>query len=725
MIYEVIVDLSTNDLDRTFDYQGENVELGSRVVVEFGRKKIVGFVIGEKQTTLFPDKIKSIIQVLDTPILPEMLELMRFMKHYYNLRFIDTLRLFVPTKMRNNADCELRRSFVTVTDGLDIAKTLQHLSTRAKKQFSALEYLARGEGEYQSELAKKFGSGAINALIEKGFAKSELIAVRRVPYADVMGIETHHTLNKAQRVAVDAVTNNVGEFLLYGVTGSGKTEVYQTIIDKVLEEGKTAIMLVPEISLTPQIFKLFRARFGENIAILHSGLSEGERFDEWSRLYSGEAKIAIGARSAIFAPLKNIGLIVIDEEHDSSYISDSNPRYDTKVLAKFRSEFNNAPLLLGSATPEIDTYLKAQKGEITLLELPERIAKYQQKEIELVDMGSEFRNGNRSILSSNLVEALQTVIDRKEQAILFLNRRGFSSFLMCKECGYIPKCDDCDINLTYHRSVSRLKCHYCGKNYTVPKRCPECKSEHIRFGKTGTEQVVNVLHELFPNVKTLRMDFDTTSTKGAHFKILDKFGKGEAQILVGTQMVAKGHDFPNVTLVGILDVDFSLFLDDYRASERTFQLVTQVAGRAGRADKEGRVLLQTFVPTHYVFRLAKKYDYNGFFDKEINSRQVTKFPPYTTIVRILFTSEDDKAAFEETKKIYKRLKDESTNNRDFVYINAMRSPVNRIRNKSRYQVLMRLYPENADSIIQNIYGLVETVAKDIQCFVEINPQSLN
>ncbi|HKL94328.1 MAG TPA: primosomal protein N', partial [Clostridia bacterium] len=676
MIYEVIVDLSTNDLDRTFDYSGEDVEVGSRVIVEFGRKKIVGFVVNEKETTLYLDKIKPIIKVLDAPIRPEMLELMRFMKSKYNLRFIDTLRLFIPSKMRDDADCELKRSYITIADGVDVAKTLELLISRAKKQFAALEFIARGEGEYQSELSNKFGAGAISALVDKGILKSEFVTVRRTPFSDVEGVETHHKLTHAQEIAVNAVKEKNGIYLLHGVTGSGKTEVYQTIIEKVLENGKTAIMLVPEISLTPQIFKLFRARFGEKIAILHSGLSEGERFDEWSRLYNGEAKIAIGARSAIFAPLKDVGLIIIDEEHDSSYISDSNPRYDTKVVAKFRTDYNNAPLLLGSATPEIETYLKATKGEITLLELPDRIAKYKQKDIEIVDMGSEFRNGNRSILSTNLVEALKTIIEKNEQAILFLNRRGFSSFLMCKECGYIPKCDECDVNLTYHRSISRLKCHYCGKNYTVPQKCPKCGSEHIRFGRTGTEQVVNLLHELFSDVKVLRMDIDTTQSKGAHFKILEKFGKGEAQILVGTQMIAKGHDFPNVTLVGILDVDFALFLDDYRASERTFQLITQVAGRAGRAEKEGRVLLQTFVPTHYVFRLAKKYDYNGFFEKEINSRQVTKFPPFTTIVRILFTAEDDKAVFDETKKLYQELKTESAGNRDYVYLNAMRSPVN-------------------------------------------------
>jgi primosomal protein N' (replication factor Y) len=723
MIYEVVVDLAANELDRTFDYQGENIAVGSRVVVSFGKKRVVGFVVGEKQTSQYSDKLKSIERVLDVPIVPEMLALSDFMRAKYNLRHIDALRLFIPPKLRSDARCELVRKYVKLNPKFEPDEALSALSSRAGKQRAALLYLIEKGGAYLSELTAKFGAGA-SALIDKELAVCEQVTVRRAPKISGGENIVRHKLTDAQKEAAEAVSNGSGTYVLFGVTGSGKTEVYQNIIESVVKNGKTAIMLVPEISLTPQIFKLFRSRFSDGVAILHSGLSEGERHDEWARLYSGEAKIAIGARSAVFAPLKNLGVIICDEEHDGSYISESNPRYDTRVIAEFRAKYNGAPLLLGSATPEIDTFHKAQQGEYKLLTLPERFSKFDKKDIEIVDMGAEFRSGNRSVLSYALTDALSKTFSRGEQAMLFLNRRGYASFLMCKQCGYIPRCEDCDINLTYHRAVARLKCHFCGKNYTVPQKCPKCGSPHIRLGRTGTEQVVTLLKEKFPDIRVLRLDLDSTGGKGAHSKILDEFASGRAQALVGTQMLAKGHDFPNVTLVGILDVDFSLFYDDYRASERTFQLVTQVAGRAGRAEKEGRVLLQTFVPSHYVFRLAKSYDYKGFFEKELNSRRVTKFPPFSTIVRVLFSSDDDERTFAETKKVYLNLKEAAKNGSEYIYLNAMRSPVNRIMGKHRYQILARIARQNEDDTVQKIYALLKTVPSDITCFVELNPQNL-
>lgn len=724
MIYEVVVDLQANELDRVFDFYGENVAVGSRVLVEFGRKLTVGFVVKEKTESEFFDKLKPIKKVLGNEIIPEMLSLMDFLKKKYNLRYIDILRLFVPSLLRSQDNAEKICTVVKAENGKDLIEEAALLNARAQKQKELLLYLAEIGEAKSSVLNAKFGAAALSALVKKGILKLDSVVERRTPnYGEAVQAEKH-TLNDEQNAAVSAIIKGKGTFLLHGVTGSGKTEVYMTVIDKVIEKNKTAIMLVPEISLTPQILRLFRSRFGDSVAILHSELSGGERFDEWKRLFSGEAKIAIGPRSAIFAPLKNLGAIIIDEEHDTSYISDSNPRYDTREVAAFRSKFNNCPLVLGSATPDIETYAKAKNGKYTLLELPERFAKFEKKDMEIIDMGGEFRNGNKTVLSYALLDAIKQTVEKGEQVILFLNRRGFSSFLMCKECGYIPKCEECDINLTYHRSVSRLKCHYCGKNYTVPNKCPKCQSEHIRFGRTGTEQVVMLLKEKFPDVKVARMDFDTTSTKGAHFRILEDFGKGNSQILVGTQMLAKGHDFPNVTLVGILDMDFSLFLDDFRASERTFQLATQVAGRAGRADKEGRVLLQTFVPNHYVFRLAKRYDYKEFFDKELNSRKVTKFPPFTTVLRVLFTSENDELAFSETKKAYLELKEYAKNRKDFVYINAMKSPVNRIKNKYRYQILARILKDDEDSVTQKFFSVAGSVSNQINCFVELNPQNL-
>ncbi|NLZ25695.1 MAG: primosomal protein N', partial [Clostridiales bacterium] len=453
------------------------------------------------------------------------------------------------------------------------------------------------------------------------------------------------------------------------------------------------------------------------------GLSDGERFDEWKRLYRGEAKIAVGARSAIFAPLSDLGLIVIDEEHDSSYISDSNPRYDTKDIAFKRAEMCGASVVLGSATPSIETYRSALTGGLTLIELIDRISSCLTPEVEIIDMTKEIRMGNSGIFSVALKEALEQTIERGEQAMIFINRRGFSSFIMCAECGYTPMCSDCDVSLTYHRDVNRLKCHYCGKNYTVPQKCPKCGGTKLRHGRTGTEKVVLEIEKLFPKAKVIRMDNDTTARKGSVVKILEAFGKGEYNVLVGTQMIAKGHDFPLVTLVGILDADFSLYFDDYRSAERTFQLVTQVAGRAGRADRPGRVLLQTYAPRSYVFYFASKNDYRGFYLKEANTREVTKFPPFSKIVRVLCSSEDEKEAFEATKRIYLEIKNLEKDG-GFIYLNAMKSPVNRIKNKVRYQVLMRLSPERADEIIKKVYDITNNNHGKASCFVELNPQSL-
>lgn len=726
MIYEVIVDLASNQLDRTFDYYGEDIKLGSRVLVPFGRQNLIGFVVASKQTSEYADKIKPVQKVLDTPIKSELLQVLQFMKKKYNLRYIDALRLFVPSKMRSDKNAELLRLFVDFKENIDKKSMLESLPKNAHKQIDLFCYIEQHGGEFKNELSKKFGISSINTLIKKEILEQYPIAKRRVPEVCADRICQKHTLNQAQNNASDAIKNGKGVFLLHGVTGSGKTEVYQTVIEDALAKGKTAIMLVPEISLTPQIFGLFKARFGQQIAILHSGLSTGERFDEWTRIFNGDAKVVIGARSAIFSPIENVGVIIIDEEHDCSYQSESNPRYETKSVAIERAKLNNCPLVLGSATPDIETFKLAEQKKYQILSLPDRISKFKPSDIDIVDMTSEFRNGNRGIFSYAMIDALKSTLNRGEQAMIFLNRRGYSSFLMCKDCGYTPTCEACDVTLTYHKSVERLKCHFCGKNYTVPRKCPECGSPNLKFGRTGTEKVVSELHELFENAKIARMDNDTTQNKGAHHKILEDFRNGNSNILVGTQMIAKGHDFPNVTFVGIIDVDFSLFLDDYRASERTFQLVTQVAGRAGRADKQGKVILQTFVPTHYVFKLAKSYNYLGFYNKELNSREVSNFPPYTKFVRILFTSEEDKIAFDQTKDIYEQLKEIRKTNADmFVYLNAMRSPVNKIKNKVRYQILMRIYPPKFDEAIEKIYTLVNSVQKaKLQCFVEINPQSL-
>lgn len=723
MILEVIVDISTNDIDRTFDYEGDDVPIGSRVVVEFGKKRILGFVIGKKEKSDYSNLKRAVY--IDSPVSPEQLGLMNFMRKTYNLRYIDVIRLFIPSKLREEKDPEYTRKFLTVDDSKSLDEIKQIIGSRAQKQQEAIDYIASNGGQFLSFLVAKFGVSAINGLRDKGVVIESDIHERSTPLQTLKRDNKRVVLTDAQQSAVDEIMHGKGTFLLHGVTGSGKTEVYETIIEKMREQGKSAIMLVPEISLTPQMLGLFRARFGDDVAILHSGLNSSERYDEWKRLKTGKAHIAIGARSAIFAPLENIGAIIIDEEHDTSYLSESNPRYDTKSVAEFRAKANDGVLVLGSATPDMETYLKATEGEYHLITLKNRISKHALPEMEIVDMTQEFRMGNRSLFSIPLQEALKKTIARGEQAMLFLNRRGFASFIKCKECGYIAKCEDCDISLTYHKEDNELKCHYCGRRYHALTKCPNCGSDQIKQGRIGTEKVVDELKKLIPSVRVLRMDNDTTVRKDSYFKILSAFAAKEADVLVGTQMIAKGHDFGNVTLVGILEADAALYFSDYRSSERTFQLITQVAGRAGRAEKEGRVILQTYAPKHYVFRYGKNYDYIGFWKKEINTRMVTKFPPFTKVVRVLCTSVNEQDVVDTTRNIYKAIQQLEKDNGKFVYLGASKSPVTKMNGLCRYQILMRVVPDEFERIIEKIYAITdENRSKKCNVFVEINPQSM-
>lgn len=485
-------------------------------------------------------------------------------------------------------------------------------------------------------------------------------------------------------------------------------------------------MLVPEISLTPQTFSRLRARFGDKCAILHSGLSAGEKFDEWWRLRSKEAVIAIGARSAVFAPLENLGLIIIDEEHDQSYESESSPRYVTDEVALMRAKLSGAKLVLGSATPKIESYKKALDGEYSLAEMKERVNGKPMPEMIIADMRSEVRRGNISPFSVALKQELKNTLDSGNQAIIFLNRRGFSQKVICRECGYVAKCLNCDVALHYHKAEDLLKCHFCGSQYHMLSACPECGSVSINYSGTGTQKVVSELQELFPNAKILRMDNDTTQTKESHFEILKQFGDKKADILVGTQMIAKGHDFPSVTLVGILDADMSLYFSDYRSGERTFQLITQVAGRSGRADDKGKVVLQTYSPQNSVLQTAMSYDYERFYKREIAVRQASYFPPFSKVLRIMVESEDDTKAIEVLKSVFESARQVFSNYRqDFIYFDKMKSPVKRIKNKYRYQVLARI-KSNYDIINGEFYDIAsKNNTKKVLCYLEINPSNMS
>ncbi len=732
MIAEVIVDISNSEVDRIFDYSFNDPDIvtGCRVLIPFAGRKIEGYVVGIKDNTTVPaDKLKEIDSVLDDrPVIGgEMLELMRYMCERYHLRIVDALRLFIPAQMRGGRIKELKKKFVKISPEYIGVNPATFIRPSAKAQMEVYEYVAKNGETDTAYLGREFSAAAVRNLTERGIFTAFEKSARRTPYSAVSGESATVTLTETQQSAVNAVTGADGDvFLLHGVTGSGKTEVYMRCIDAALKSGKTAIMLEPEISLTPQVLKNFRARFGDSVAILHSGLGAGERFDEWRRLLCGEAKVAVGARSAIFAPVENVGLIIIDEEHDSSYISDSNPRYSTVEVAQFRARYNSCNLLMGSATPSVESYYKAKAGEYRLIEMRERIAGRPLPDIEIINMCDELRAGNNGFFSRRLTNALDDCMQEGNQAIIFINRRGYASFMMCQSCGYVAKCERCDVSLVYHREENVLKCHYCNNRYEPLDICPVCHSPHLRQGYMGTQKVAEQLKKMFPYKTVLRMDNDTTQNKDAHLDILKHFGSGEADILVGTQMIAKGHDFPDVTLVGIVDADMSLHFADYRATERTFQLITQVAGRAGRDVKPGRVVLQTYTPNHYVYRLAAKNDYTGFFDKECNLREVTKYPPFSKIVRVLITSEQEDTAFGVLKANFDDINALARENSQcFAYLSAMKSPVKKIQDKYRVQIIARI-TDNSDYLIKRIYEITDSHANNkVTCFVEINPANMS
>lgn len=723
MFAQVIVDIAHSQVDKIFEYScSGDLAVGSRVKVPFGKTSIDGFVIGISETSEYPpEKVKPIISVFDElpALIPECFSLMERISSRFRVPKAAALRLFLPTEMRRGTVREVYRTIAKINDiSVSIPKN-------AQKQRLALDFL-KDKREYDfTALCNTFGRGAVNALVEKGAFTTEKIRKVRNPFTDLQKEEKEKVLTPAQSAAIANIENSVKKVqLIHGVTGSGKTEIYLTLIADQIAKGKTAIFLVPEISLTPQMLTQLRARFKGEAAILHSGLSAGEKFDEWWRLRSGEAKIAIGARSAIFAPLENLGVIIMDEEHDSSYVSESAPRYSTTEIAKMRAEYNGCKLVLGSATPSVESYIEATEGRYNLITLPDRINKKPLPEIIIADMRREVKRGNNSAFSLALREELKQTLASGNQAIIFLNRRGYSQKIICRDCGYVAKCKNCDVSLTYHSEENCLKCHYCGTKYRMVTECPECGGKHIRYGGTGTQRVVAELKELFPKAEILRMDNDTVSGKDGHYKILSRFARREADILVGTQMIAKGHDFPSVTLVGILDADMSLQFSDYRSGERTFQLITQVSGRSGRAGEAGKVVLQTYCPENYILRYAVNYDYTGFFAHEINLRKATLFPPYSLICRVMVTSEDEEKALAALKAVWLAIENLKTEQEDeFIFLNRMHSPVKKIQGKHRYQVLMRL---KSGKLLQKIYAIsVQNSSNDCLVYVEENPANLS
>lgn len=604
------------------------------------------------------------------------------------------------------------------------------ISARAKKRLALQTFLQEQNHVAQSiwdytDLVKAFSREVVKFFVSEGvLSLTEIEVSRAQAYFETVASDEHKVLNSEQAAAYEAIIDRQDKpFLLEGVTGSGKTEVYLQVIAHMIEQGKTAIMLVPEISLTPLMTNRFIARFGEHVAIIHSGLSDGEKYDEWRKIKSGKAKVVVGARSAIFAPLHNIGAIIIDEEHETSYKQDSNPRYHARDVAIWRAQYHGAALVLGSATPSLETRARAQKNVYQLLHLTQRANNQAEiPEVRILDMRKHLKDKSASF-SEVLLDKISEKIAKREQVVLMLNRRGYSSFIMCRDCGFVPECPNCDISLTLHMDTKTLNCHYCGHTTGIPHTCPNCQSKKIRYYGSGTQKVEEELSELLPEARILRMDVDTTKKKGAHERILSSFGAGEADILLGTQMIAKGLDFPNVTLVGVINADTALNLPDFRSSERTFQLLTQVAGRAGRADKKGEVLIQTFNPEHYAIRLAQAQDYEDFYQLEMDFRRKLNYPPYFYTVQLVISHQDEDEVVKKSYEIMALLK--ANLSEQARILGPIPKPIARTHNLYHYQLLIKYrFEANLAQALNQVLDLTQVPEnKKLRIIIDNEPQN--
>ena len=744
---EVIVDIVHQRVSQGFTYRipaGMALSLGQRVSVPFRNRQEEGVVIAfPDRSDLPPEKLKDIHAPLeDYPaILPHMLALARHMAEEVHCPLAETLRLMLPAQMRGGR-IQVKHQLVvkTLVPEVDYEAALaaQHRSTKRRMLLTILRDGAVHPLE-SLKLLVRDPLPAIRRLEQDGLVQAFMQEVYRQPDASIDQQKAQDPiLTSGQQEVLEemlpAIHQGSGRFLLHGVTGSGKTEVFIRLVRETLAMGKTAIILVPEIALTPQMVGWFRLRFGSGAAVLHSKLSAGERFDEWRRIRMGKASVVIGARSAVFAPLERLGLVVVDEEHETTYLSDRAPRYDARDVAHWRCDREQATLVLASATPSILSFARARRGDYTLLEMNTRVLNRALPEVDIVDMRQELEAGNRSIFSRTLADALDRCIQRGEQAILLMNRRGFHSFVSCRSCGQAVKCPNCDVSLTYHLQGGdgQLHCHYCGHHAPIPAACPHCGSAHIRYFGAGTQRVEAELLKLFPQVKVVRMDTDTTSGKDGHQQLLDQFRRGDAQVLVGTQMIAKGLDFPQVTLVGVIAADMTLNLPDYRAQERTFQLLTQVAGRAGRGEKPGRVVIQTYRPDEPVIQAAARQDYRAFFDMEFARRRMGYYPPFTIMARLLVEAPQPEAAETMCQQLMGTtmdlLNDHPEWKKRVLLVRMDQPPVKVLRGLHRYQVLMKLL---ANQVGESLAGALSQLAireaekyPDLAIYFEYNPTTM-
>lgn len=746
MIAEVIINSTVKSLNRIFDYHipeklQSEIYVGSRIIVPFGRTKnsCEGFVIGLKEKSEY--EVKDIIGIQREELSEEKMQLAKWMAKRYFCNVSECIKMMLPpgttTKKESNRIREKKISCVYLKREIeDIQYEIENQRIKSPKQIRVLRFLIENEGAtiQDIEMFADTTRAVVKTLEKNGYVEVIEQTIDRNPFLNRDVEKTEKLLlTEEQQNAYLEVEQAIQEkqfksFLLYGITGSGKTEIYLQLIEKVLKENKSAIVLVPEISLTPQMVNRFIARFGtDTIGVLHSKLSVGERYDAWKRIEKGECKIVIGARSAIFAPIQNLGIIIIDEEHDNSYKSEMSPRYQAKEVATRIAREQKVPLVLGSATPDITTFYKAQNAEIKLLTLSKRANHSQLPKMEIVDLRQELANGNRSMISNVLYQAIEKNIERKRQTILFLNRRGFSTFLMCRDCGHVLKCKNCNISLTYHKKEEKLKCHYCGHQEEVVKICPECGSEKIRYFGTGTQRLEQEINRLFPKATTIRMDIDTVTKKNSHEDILNQFQKENIDILIGTQMVVKGHHFPKVTLVGVVAADSSLNMDDYRAEERTFDLIVQVAGRAGREKEEGKVIVQTYNPDSYSIQYAKKQDYLPFYATEINLRKQLKYPPFCDIIMIGISGEKEKDVKQSAECIYREL--ENAKMMANIQINIMKplpAPVDKIKNRYRWRIIIKtIMTEKVNEVInQTMSKYYQNTRGKTRVVIDCNPTNM-
>lgn len=716
MICECLVELEYVFLEKKFTYKvpkelEENIKIGMRVEVPFGHQVLEAFVMNIEKKQEENNELKSVIRLVDTyPVLnEELLKLGIFIKNTTLSSLMSSYQVMLPKalKAKKKVNMNIKKDkYIRINEKINL-EDYKFNETQNK----IIEILKK-ENQVDKKLLNLISSSSVKTLINKQILLEDEYEVYR--YNLEKKEKKEFTLNEKQQQVFDEVKQSLNQnqvFLLHGVTGSGKTNVYMKLIEQVIKEGKTALFLVPEISLTPQIINRFTSYF-DKIAVLHSKLSDSEKYDEWRKINEGKVNIVIGARSAVFAPLKNIGIIIIDEEHTSSYKQENTPKYNAIDVAKERSKYHNCPLILGSATPTMESYARSKKGIYKLLELKERYNGKNPK-IEIIDMNEEFKKSS-DYFSKPLLEKIKEKIAKDEQVILFLNKRGYSQVTICSNCHEAIKCPNCDISMTYHKTSNMLRCHYCGYAEKKQSHCKNCKEELKEYG-LGTEKVEEALSKLIKEAKIIRMDVDTTTKKNAHENIIKAFQNKEYNILLGTQMIAKGLDFENVTLVGIINADISLNFPDFRSSEITFQLLNQVSGRAGRADKEGEVLIQTFNKDHYAIKYSKENDYISFYNEELQIRQKLGYPPFYYICQLKIISKDYEKASIMSKKIGEYLK---TNIQNEIILGPSIANIFKINNEYRFQIIIKY--KDMNNIKTHLQKLKQRFHNDKQIKLEID-----